>query len=203
MKGRYLSYLISLNFLVSIFYCSSQLQQNEKSKIYYPASKGELKEYNYYRITRRDLRTFKKEGIPDSIINKLRKVKKTRDGDLITDRSYFLKDIVEKLGFDDAQTYKKTVLYHAKRYWFIEPEPIIRVAPEYPVWLWRGGIEGLVVVNVEIDTMGNVIATNIAKSVSGLDEYCLKAASQFKFTQGIVDDPVTMWLTIPFTFRLK
>jgi len=203
MKSIFLYWLILLFLVLLIFDCSPKAHQDQKTKIYYPTSKGKLKEFDYYRITRRDLRTFKNEGIPDSVINKLRNVGMAEDSDSITGRSIFLKELVENLGFNDAHTYKNTILFHAKRFLFIAPEPITRVEPEYPGWLRKKSVEGLVVIKALIDTMGNVIATDILKSVPGLEEASLRAVEQFKFTQGIVDDPVKMWITIPFTYRLK
>ncbi len=85
-----------------------------------------------------------------------------------------------------------------------KPEVIHRVEPQYPELARKAGIEGMVVAKVLIDTKGNVEKVDIVKSHPMLDEAAIAAAKQFKFKPGKQRDRfVKVWMTIPFTFRLK
>jgi protein TonB len=85
-----------------------------------------------------------------------------------------------------------------------KPEVIHRVEPAYPDLARKAGIEGMVVAKVLIDTKGNVEKVEIVKSHPMLDEAAMAAAKQFKFKPGKQRDRfVKVWMTIPFTFRLK
>ncbi len=85
-----------------------------------------------------------------------------------------------------------------------KPEVIKRVEPVYPELARKAGIEGMVVTKVLIDTKGNVEDVKIVKSHPMLDDAAIAAAEQFRFKPGKQRDRfVKVWMTIPFTFRLK
>ena len=85
-----------------------------------------------------------------------------------------------------------------------KPEVINKVEPVYPDLARKAGIEGMVVVKVLIDTKGNVDKVEVVKSHPMLDDAAIEAAKQFKFKPGKQRDRyVRVWMTIPFTFRLK
>ncbi|MCK5453984.1 MAG: energy transducer TonB [Calditrichia bacterium] len=85
-----------------------------------------------------------------------------------------------------------------------KPVVINRVEPAYPDLARKAGIEGMVVVKVLISTKGDVEKVEIVKSHPMLDDAALNAARQFKFKPGKQRDRfVKVWMTIPFTFRLK
>ncbi len=85
-----------------------------------------------------------------------------------------------------------------------KPEVIKRVEPVYPELARKAGIEGMVVVKVLIGTKGDVEKVEVVKSHPMLDEAAVAAAKQFKFKPGKQRDRyVKVWMTIPFTFRLK
>ncbi|MFZ0388826.1 MAG: energy transducer TonB [Calditrichia bacterium] len=85
-----------------------------------------------------------------------------------------------------------------------KPEVVKRVEPVYPDLARKAGIEGMVVTKVLIDTKGDVEDVQIIKSHPMLDDAALAAARQFKFKPGKQRDRfVKVWMTIPFTFRLK
>ncbi|MBN2366315.1 MAG: energy transducer TonB [Calditrichaeota bacterium] len=85
-----------------------------------------------------------------------------------------------------------------------KPEVIHRVEPAYPELARKAGIEGMVVAKVLIDTKGNVEKVEIVKSHPMLDDAAKAAAKDFKFKPGKQRDRfVKVWMTIPFTFRLK
>ena len=85
-----------------------------------------------------------------------------------------------------------------------KPKEIHRVVPVYPELAKRANIQGMVVVQVLIDTRGNVEDIRIFKSNLMLDEAAITAARQFKFTPGKQRDRlVKVWMSIPFHFRLE
>jgi len=85
-----------------------------------------------------------------------------------------------------------------------KPEVVHRVEPAYPDLARKAGIEGMVVVKVLIGTKGDVEKVEIVKSHPMLDDSAMDAAKQFKFKPGKQRDRfVKVWMTIPFTFRLK
>ncbi|MEJ2635430.1 MAG: energy transducer TonB [Calditrichia bacterium] len=85
-----------------------------------------------------------------------------------------------------------------------KPEVIKRVEPDYPELARKAGIEGMVVVKVLINTKGDVEKVEVVKSHPMLDDAAIAAAKQFKFKPGKQRDRfVKVWMTIPFTFRLK
>jgi protein TonB len=85
-----------------------------------------------------------------------------------------------------------------------KPEVIKRVEPTYPDLARKAGIEGMVVVKVLISTKGDVEKVEVVKSHPMLDDAAMDAAKQFKFKPGKQRDRfVKVWMTIPFTFRLK
>lgn len=85
-----------------------------------------------------------------------------------------------------------------------KPEVIHKVEPAYPDLARKAGIEGMVVVKVLIGTKGDVEKVEVVKSHPMLDDAAMAAAKQFKFKPGKQRDRfVKVWMTIPFTFRLK
>ena len=85
-----------------------------------------------------------------------------------------------------------------------KPEVLHREEPKYPELARKAGIEGMVVVKVLIGTKGDVEKVEVVKSHPMLDESAMAAARQFKFKPGKQRDRVVkVWMTIPFTFKLK
>ncbi len=85
-----------------------------------------------------------------------------------------------------------------------KPEVIKRVEPKYPELARKAGIEGMVVVKVLINTKGRVEKVEVIKSHPMLDDAAIAAAKQFIFKPGKQRDRyVKVWMTIPFTFKLK
>ena len=85
-----------------------------------------------------------------------------------------------------------------------KPEVIKKVEPKYPELARKASIEGMVIVKVLINTKGTVDKVEILKSHPMLDESAIAAARLFKFKPGKQRDRlVRVWMTIPFTFRLK
>jgi TonB family protein len=87
-----------------------------------------------------------------------------------------------------------------------KPELLRQVVPAYPDMARSAGIEGRVVVQVVVDTLGRVARAEVlAPSGSRLlDESALAAAQQFEFRPGYqLDRPVPVTLSIPFRFQLQ
>lgn len=84
------------------------------------------------------------------------------------------------------------------------PKPIKRADPVYPQLARKAGIEGVVYVQVSIDTTGAVTDTKILKSENDvLNEAALQAARQWTFTPAMKDwKKLAIVLTIPFRFKL-
>ncbi len=85
-----------------------------------------------------------------------------------------------------------------------KPEVIKRVQAEYPELAKKAGIEGTVVLKVLVNTKGDVEKVEVLKSHPLLDDAAIAAAKQFKFKPGKQRDKyVKVWMSIPFTFKLK
>ncbi len=89
----------------------------------------------------------------------------------------------------------------------VEKPPMVvsAVAPVYPELAARAGIEGKVLVKVLVGKDGLVREVSVLKSNADiLNEASLTAARQFRFTPGIMNNgPVSVWMVIPFTFKLR
>lgn len=91
-------------------------------------------------------------------------------------------------------------------FYALSEKPVVlkRVEPIYPELARKAGIEGMVVVKVLISTKGDVEKVQVIKSHPMLDDAAVAAAKQFKFKPGKQRDRfVKVWMTIPFTFKLK
>ncbi len=93
------------------------------------------------------------------------------------------------------------------RYEVVEKPPMVvtSVTPAYPELAVRSGIEGKVLVKVLVGKDGLVHEASVEGSTADiLNEAALAAARQFRFTPGLMSyGPVSVWMKIPFTFRLK
>lgn len=87
------------------------------------------------------------------------------------------------------------------------PIPTRRIPPEYPAFAKNSGIEGEVILEVEVFADGSVGAINVLKSLlpgpGGLDEAAIKAVKQWEFQPAKSGGkPVAVWATLPVTFTL-
>ena len=77
---------------------------------------------------------------------------------------------------------------------------------KYPEIARKAGVEGRVMVHVQIDTKGNVVNTKILLSLgnNGCDEAAVEAIKKVKWKPAMQRDrPVKVWVSIPVVFRLK
>lgn len=85
------------------------------------------------------------------------------------------------------------------------PEIVTRATPVYPDLAVRAGIEGRVVVKLLVGKDGHVREAAIAYSTAEcLNDAALDAGRRFLFTPAYMNNgPVPVWITVPFSFRLK
>ena len=84
------------------------------------------------------------------------------------------------------------------------PQIIRQVKPEYPGLAIRAGLEGKVWVKIWVDKEGRPHQVNVVKSDAEIfNEPALAAARQFLFTPAYMNNgPVSVWVSIPFHFKL-
>lgn len=76
----------------------------------------------------------------------------------------------------------------------------------YPEIARKAGVEGTVFVKVLVDAKGNVVGTDVIKSLgnNGCDEAAIKAIRSVKWKPAMQrDKPVKVWVSIPVRFVLK
>ena len=83
-----------------------------------------------------------------------------------------------------------------------EKEMYMRV--KYPMVARENGVQGTVQVRVQIDETGKIIQSEIGKGIgAGCDEEALRVVRLSAFMPGILrGKPVTMWLTVPVSFKM-
>lgn len=86
-----------------------------------------------------------------------------------------------------------------------EPQIIYKVVPKYPEAARKKGMEGRVIVKLWVGPKGNVRKAILMKSTDPIfDKPSLDAAMKYKFSPGMYrDKPVSVWVIIPFNYRLK
>jgi len=88
----------------------------------------------------------------------------------------------------------------------VKPEPVFIPKPEYPELAKKAGIEGRVVVKMEIEIDGSVMDAQILRSSGNqnLDEAALSQARKCKFKPARQRDKlVRVWVNMPFDFYLE
>jgi periplasmic protein TonB len=85
-----------------------------------------------------------------------------------------------------------------------EPTVVKRIEPKYPDLALRAGLEGNVFVKVWVDKEGKVRKVVLLKSDAPIfEEAAINAAKQWVFTPAVMQKgPVSVWVSIPFRFRL-
>jgi len=85
-----------------------------------------------------------------------------------------------------------------------EPTVVKKIEPKYPDLALRAGLEGNVFVKVWVDKEGKVRKVVLLKSDAPIfEEAAMTAAKQWVFTPAVMQKgPVSVWVSIPFKFRL-
>ncbi len=88
----------------------------------------------------------------------------------------------------------------------VEKEPVVvkKVEPKYPELAMRAGLEGKVWVKIWVDKEGKAKQVVVLKSDAEIfNEPAIEAAKQFVFTPAYMNNgPVSVWVSVPFKFRL-
>jgi len=86
----------------------------------------------------------------------------------------------------------------------IEPRVLLGVTPEYPRLALATGQEGKVWVKIWVDRSGKPRKAELIKGDEVFNEAVLEAAMKFVFRPAIMNDqPVSVWVAIPFVFKLR
>ncbi len=85
------------------------------------------------------------------------------------------------------------------------PQIVKQVLPIYPEIAKRVGLEGRVTVKLWVDKEGNPHQASVLTSDGELfNQPAIDAAIQYRFTPAIMNNgPVSVWVTIPFVFKLR
>ena len=85
-----------------------------------------------------------------------------------------------------------------------EPTVVKKIEPKYPDLALRAGLEGNVFVKVWVDKEGKVRKVVLIKSDAPIfEDAAIAAAKQWVFTPAVMQKgPVSVWVSIPFKFRL-
>ncbi len=86
------------------------------------------------------------------------------------------------------------------------PRKTRNVNPVYPASAEAAGIQGVVVVEIQVDTNGAVTDAKVLRSIAALDPAALAAVRQWRFTPTLVDGvprPVVMPVSVPFALTAK
>jgi protein TonB len=86
-----------------------------------------------------------------------------------------------------------------------DPIPVLNPSPKYPDLALRAGVEGTVFVKMWVTKDGSIRKAEVVKSDSPIfDQEAVHTALQWKFTPAVMNNgPVSVWVTVPFRFRLK
>lgn len=85
------------------------------------------------------------------------------------------------------------------------PQVVVSVPPTYPDLAKRAGVEGTVYVKILVNKEGKAIKAVVIKSDSEVfNQPATDAAMKFVFTPAIQHkSPVTVWVVVPFKFKLN
>ena len=147
-----------------------------------------------------------KIALPDDIVNS--SVIDDNEANEVVEKK---KDIKEDILNDaiEADAPQTNMANQEKRITSYEEPPVVvkQVAPRYPRFVKKLGIEGQVWLNVEVLKNGDVGRIEILKSLNtgknGLDQAAIKAVKKWKFEPAKNGGkPITVWVKFPLTFSL-
>jgi protein TonB len=86
-----------------------------------------------------------------------------------------------------------------------EPVCVKKVEPLYPEIAQKAGLAGKVIAYLWVDKQGKVREVKIVKSDSEIfNQSVIDAARQYLFTPAMMKNgPVSVWISVPFSFELK
>jgi protein TonB len=84
-----------------------------------------------------------------------------------------------------------------------EARPIARVEPVYPGLAAKSRVEGVVILEVLVDSRGVPSKVNVLKSVPLLESAAIDAVRKWRWNAyRLSDRPVPFWVTVTVSFRL-
>ena len=95
-----------------------------------------------------------------------------------------------------------------RQYVYVEemPAPVHSVSPEYPAIAKEAGVSGLVIAHLLVGRDGHVLEVRIDEqhSILMLNEATVRAARQWVFKPALANNqPVAVWVAVPFNFNLQ
>lgn len=101
-----------------------------------------------------------------------------------------------------AESLNPVLPYHHR---VTEPRPIKPIVPVYPITARRSGLDGIVVLEINIDRQGRPLGfKTISRSHRILEDAAIKAVMAGMYLPGMRDDvPVQATLRLRFVFRLS
>jgi len=79
-----------------------------------------------------------------------------------------------------------------------------RVPPQYPALAFSRKVEGIVILEVKIDTQGKVKAVKVLRSIAALDKAAVKAVEQWVYEPVVVEGrPREAVFTVPVDFKIN
>lgn len=84
------------------------------------------------------------------------------------------------------------------------PRAKLQVAPDYPVSLRQGGMEGTVMVEFDVDATGRVVSVRVLRSTEhGFEDATVRAVLKWRFEPGRRDGrAVPFRMSVPVDYRL-
>ncbi len=82
------------------------------------------------------------------------------------------------------------------------PKKIRDVKPFYPPQAMADRVQGVIILEATIDSIGNVVKARVLKSLPALDEAAVEAVNQWQFEPTMLNGvavPVIMTVTVNFT----
>ena len=115
---------------------------------------------------------------------------------------FMLTSFILSTGFSQSITEKNYVDFFDLD---VKPNLLHKESPDYPENMRKSGVEGRVMLKVYIDEKGDVMKSEVVRSVNKeLDAAARKAAVKLKFTPGEKDGKkVPCIMAVPFEFRLN
>ena len=81
------------------------------------------------------------------------------------------------------------------------PQRVFNVTPAYPAVARSAHVEGLVIIEATLDEHGNVVRTQVLRSIQLLDDAAVQAVRQWKFSPTLLNGvavPIVMTVTVNF-----
>ena len=84
------------------------------------------------------------------------------------------------------------------------PQRIVSIQPIYPAIARSAHVEGVVIIEATLDERGNVVRTELLRSIPLLDDAALTAVRQWKFSPTLLNGvpvPIVMTVTVHFSLQ--